>query len=100
MISWAGREWRSGGVSKGARPIQGSQQGLGLSSYFSKMDLCSQEPAEGSTSGPSPLLQLQPGTWALALEVGKGKERQGSWREGRREAEPSLSLQRHLLGIC
>lgn len=37
---------------------------------------------------------------ALALEMGKGKERQGSWREGRREAEPSLSLQRHLLGIC
>ena len=63
----------SGGreVSKSVGPIQGSQQGLRLSFYFSKMRLRSQEPAEGLASGPSPLLQWQPGSWSWLWKWGR-----------------------------
>ena len=73
MISWEGRQWRSGGLPGRVGPVQGSQLGLRLSFYFSEIGLHSQEPAEGLASSPSSLLQGQPRELELALKMGKGE---------------------------
>lgn len=65
--------WRSGGRYPEYGTSWGSQKGLRLSFYFSKMGLCSQEPAEGWAPGPSSLLEWQQGNGSWLWKWGTAR---------------------------